>query len=271
MACAFRKADIRLVERLAIARMLKANPDLYRFSPNFVKFLMTYYPDWATDLSDKKIIKLSKLIPAGDNIYFHEEIGSFLWHEWFADKNSVTIDNFVSYLFPIIEAVIFKSGQHLKSNMGYGELFQELVIVVIKSMPKFDPMRIVAINKEGQPVYTRVYSYFNNKLFWAIITITTAHRADNPDMDELDYTRGVNDGEIPLAELGMALASLALDTFNPDHQKLYQCLHDHLQTSVGMFKVSNHLEYTLREATGLSKPIISEFINELREQLTWTH
>lgn len=257
----YNKLDVLEVERRAIANMLAVNPDLYAYSPEFIRYASRYYPEWSAE--DTKIVAVAQLC-SDTPIYFWEVVGHHLWSRWNSTRSQADSDAFVTYMFPVIEGVIFRSGQHLKSKLGFDELFQELVLVILAKMGKFDPNRVVSRDKAGTPTYARVFSYFNHILFWQLITVTTAHASKNPDMDVVDADHDSDVDVMPwvTTEFHLALQDLAKTAVEAPLRRIASCLDSLVNTDAGMVSLLAHPITTLRSKAGVDMSEITAFYAE---------
>jgi hypothetical protein len=249
----YNKSEVILVEQMAVRGLLAQNSDLYAYSPLFIKYITKYYPEWQTEKSDTKIIKVSQMCEDAP-IYYWEEVGAFLWNKWNQSRADTDRNNFLTYLFPIIDGVIFRSGQHLKSKMGYSELFQELCLVCMAKVPKYDPKR------------ARTYSYFNNALFWSLITITTKYKKDYPDFENIeDIDKTFDDDNYGLAEIGILLSNLVDDSLDDQDEILYSAIIELLKSDETIVGFLNNPIGVLQKITGMKKIEITDFFDRIRK------
>ena len=263
----YNKEEVALVEKIAIKKILAINPDLNAYPESFVQKALVYYPELTLEVPTKK--RRGKK----SNMYFLEPVGRYLWETWNADKSAENQNNFVTYLFTIIDGVIFKYGRH-KHGLSYGEVFQGAVIKLIQAMDKFYPKRQVGTDERGNPIYARVYTYFTMILNYGITTITMAHGGEKlrtSSYEALSRSLGqepdeCTDASIILQDLLLVLESLLQeDSDILDNQRLiYTELSDMLYSPEGLAKISNNLVYELRSRTKLKHKDIEEALVFLR-------
>jgi hypothetical protein len=264
----YSKEEVALVEKIAIKEILNLNPDLNAYSESFVQKALVYYPELTPEIPTKK--RRGKK----SNMYFLEPVGRYLWETWNADKSALNQNNFVTYLFTIIDGVIFKYGRH-KHGLSYGEVFQGAVIKLIQAMDKFDPKRQVGTDERGNPIYARVYTYFTMILNYGITTITMAHGGEKlktSSYEALSRSLGqepdeCSDASIILQDLLLVLESLLdEDSLLPTdfHRVVYTELSNMLYSPEGLAKISNNLVYELRSRTKLKHKEIEEALVFLR-------
>jgi len=262
----YRKEDVTEVEKVAIGEILQKNPNLLQYQEAFIQKALVYFPELTTTipLRSKKVKK--------SNMYFLEIVGRHLWEKWNADKTPDNQNNFVIYLFTIIDGVIFKYGRH-KHGLSYGEVFQGAVIKLVQAMDKFDPKRIVGTDDRGNPIYARVYTYFTMILNYGITTITMAHGGDkirNMSYDSIMRSHGVEDSATDASVIYQDFLIFLYsykDCWDliPLHQKILNKLYDMLSESNNLAGISNNLVYTLQTECGVKSKEVQEALTMLRE------
>ncbi len=264
----YNKQEVSEVEKKAMEEMLLLQPDLNKYSEVFITRATAYHPELLEQFEIKK--KRGKK----SNIYFIEAIGRYLWEKWNNDKTPENQNDFVTYLYTIIDGVIFKYGRH-KHGVSYGEIFQGAVIKLIQAMDKFDPKRIVGQDEKGRPIYARVYTYFTMILNYGITTITMAHGYEKIHNLSYDAMSRTVDGSQQL----ITDASLIF-------QEFLMFLHDYIETNVDLTQVdllilnklytllvtgqnlsgiSNNLIYTLQTECNVKAKEISFTLEKMRK------
>jgi hypothetical protein len=257
----YNKQDVADVEKKAIGEMVKIEPDLNKYSEVFITRATAFYPELLEGFELKK--KRGKK----SNLYFIESVGRYLWEKWNADKTPENQNDFVTYLYTIIDGVIFKYGRH-KHGISYGEIFQGAVIKLIQAMDKFDPQRVVGHDEKGRPVYARVYTYFTMILNYGITTITMAHGYDkihNMSYDAMG--RAVPGDKQSVSDAAMIFQEflIFLETYKEETEdlldidkKILNKLYDILNTGEDLHKIANNLIYTLQtECQVKSKEVLA--------------
>ena len=244
----YNKQDVSDVEKKAIGEMVKIDPDLNKYSEVFITRATAYYPELLEGFELKK--KRGKK----SNLYFIESVGRHLWEKWAANKSQENQNDFVTYLYTIIDGVIFKYGRH-KHGISYGEIFQGAIIKLIQAMDKFDPQRVVGHDEKGRPIYARVYTYFTMILNYGITTITMAHgyeKIHNMSYDAMDRAvpgdkQFVSDAAIIFQEFLIFLNTfLETEDLTELDLKILTKLKNLLETGEDLHKIANNLIYTLQ-------------------------
>ena len=263
----YNKQDVADVEKKAMGEMILVEPDLNKYSEVFITRATAYYPELLEGFELKK--KRGKK----SNIYFIEAVGRHLWEKWNANKIPENQNDFVTYLYTIIDGVIFKYGRH-KHGISYGEIFQGAVIKLIQAMDKFDPQRVVGHDEKGRPIYARVYTYFTMILNYGITTITMAHGYDkihNMSYDAMG--RAVEGDKQFVSDASMIFQEflIFLDAFREDEdlleidKKILNKLYSVLENGEDLHKIANNLIYTLQtECQVKSKEVLATMV-KMRE------
>ena len=256
----YNKQDVTDVEKKAIGEMVKIEPDLNKYSEVFITRATAYYPELLVGFELKK--KRGKK----SNLYFIESVGRHLWEKWNVDKTSENQNDFVTYLYTIIDGVIFKYGRH-KHGISYGEIFQGAIIKLIQAMDKFDPQRVVGHDDKGRPIYARVYTYFTMILNYGITTITMAHGYDkihNMSYDAMGRAvpgdkQSVTDASIIFQEFLIFLATFKeTEDLTEIDKKILNKLFNVLCLGDDLHKIANNLIYTLQtECEVKSKEVLA--------------
>jgi hypothetical protein len=256
----YNKQDVADVEKKAIGEMVKIEADLNKYSEVFIIRATTYYPELLEGFELKK--KRGKK----SNLYFIEAVGRHLWEKWNANKTPENQNDFVTYLYTIIDGVIFKYGRH-KHGISYGEIFQGAVIKLIQAMDKFDPQRVVGHDEKGRPIYARVYTYFTMILNYGITTITMAHGYDkihNMSYDAMGRAvpgdkQSVSDASIIFQEFLIFLATFkTTKDLTEIDCKILDRLYNILLGGEDLHKIANNLVYTLQtECEVKSKEVLT--------------
>ena len=256
----YNKLDVSEVEKKAIGEMVKIEPDLNKYSEVFITRATAYYPELLDGFELKK--KRGKK----SNLYFIESVGRHLWEKWSADKSSENQNDFVTYLYTIIDGVIFKYGRH-KHGISYGEIFQGAVIKLIQAMDKFDPQRVVGHDEKGRPIYARVYTYFTMILNYGITTITMAHGYDKIHNMSYDAMGRAVPGDKQLVSDAAIIFQeflIFLTTFIEEEElteldlKILNKLRDILEGGEDLHRIANNLIYTLQtECEVKSKEVLN--------------
>ena len=263
----YSKEDVAAIEKQAIKEVLEIDSNLELYPEAFVQKALIYFPELTPDLP------LKKRRGKKSNMYFLETVGRHLWEKWSADRSAENQNNFVCYLFTIIDGVIFKYGRH-KHGLSYGEVFQGAVIKLIQAMDKFDPKRVVGSDEKGRPIYARVYTYFTMILNYGITTITMAHGGEKlrtTSYEGLARSLGeepdeCSDASILLQDMFMVIESLLEITDITEHQRIvYEELQVMLSSPEGLAKVSSNLVYELRTRTKLKQREVEETLVQLRD------
>ena len=263
----YSKEDVADVEKKAMRELLAINKDLSLYSDAFVQKALVYFPELTLEVPSKK--RRGKK----SNLYFLEPVGRHLWEKWNVDRSAENQNDFVTYLFTIIDGVIFKYGRH-KHGLSYGEVFQGAVIKLIQAMDKFDPKRQVGTDERGNPIYARVYTYFTMILNYGITTITMAHGGDkirNVSYEAISRTHGVDD-KVTDASLIYQDFIMFLNSFRTYEDltntqsvvlnKLYTMLTE--DTNLG--GLSNNLIYTLQTECQVRAKDVLETLTYLRHE-----
>ena len=263
----YNKQDVADVEKKAMGEMILVEPDLNKYSEVFITRATAYYPELLEGFELKK--KRGKK----SNIYFIEAVGRHLWEKWNANKIPENQNDFVTYLYTIIDGVIFKYGRH-KHGISYGEIFQGAVIKLIQAMDKFDPQRVVGHDEKGRPIYARVYTYFTMILNYGITTITMAHGYDkihNMSYDAMG--RAVEGDKQFVSDAAMVFQDFLIflnafkeyeDLTEIDH-KVLNTLYNVLCNGQDLHKIANNLIYTLQtECQVKSKEVLATMV-KMRE------
>jgi len=263
----YNKQDVSDVEKKAMGEMILIEPDLNKYSEVFITRATAYYPELLEGFELKK--KRGKK----SNIYFIEAVGRHLWEKWNANKTPENQNDFVAYLYTIIDGVIFKYGRH-KHGISYGEIFQGAVIKLIQAMDKFDPQRVVGHDEKNRPIYARVYTYFTMILNYGITTITMAHGYDkihNMSYDAMG--RAVEGDKQFVSDAAMVFQEFLIflnafkdyeDLTEIDRKILYK-LYSILENGEDLHKIANNLIYTLQtECQVKSKEVLATMI-KMRE------
>jgi len=184
---AYQINDVIAVERQAIDELLALNPDLYSYNPTFIQYVMQHYhPEWQATLGDTKIIRVAPLFK-NEAVYYWEEVGSYLWSRWNTSKDDNDRNNLLTYIYPIIDGQIFRRSASKMWQISYPELFQELVLSMIRRIPKFDSSK--TMGKSQSPATT--FAYFNYATKMELITITTKYR--NKALEKFNATNWDDD------------------------------------------------------------------------------
>ena len=196
-----------------------------------------------------------------------------MWEKWNVNKIPENQNDFVTYLYTIIDGVIFKYGRH-KHGISYGEIFQGAVIKLIQAMDKFDPQRVVGHDEKGRPIYARVYTYFTMILNYGITTITMAHGYDkihNMSYDAMG--RAVEGDKQFVSDAAMVFQDFLIflnafkeyeDLTEIDH-KVLNTLYNVLCNGQDLHKIANNLIYTLQtECQVKSKEVLATMV-KMRE------
>lgn len=262
----YRKDDVLDVEKKAIKELLEIKSDLSSYSDAFIQKALIYFPELTEQVPAKK--RRGKK----SNQYFLEPVGRHLWEKWNKDKTAENQNDFVTYLFTIIDGVIFKYGRH-KHGLSYGEVFQGAVIKLIQAMDKFDPQRQVGTDDRGNPIYARVYTYFTMILNYGITTITMAHGGDkirNVSYEAISRVCGVEDqatdADIIFQEFLMFLESTIQDEDLPDNiRPVLLKLSELLGQPDRLGNLSNNLVYTLQTECGVKQKDVLEALVWLKD------
>ena len=263
----FSKEDVADVEKKAMRELLEINRDLAGYSDAFIQKALVYFPELALEMPAKK--KRGKK----SNMYFLEPVGRHLWEKWSADRSAENQNDFVTYLFTIIDGVIFKYGRH-KHGLSYGEVFQGAVIKLIQAMDKFDPKRQVGTDERGNPIYARVYTYFTMILNYGITTITMAHGGEkikNVSYEAISRTHGVDD-KITDASLIFQDFMMFLNSFRtyedltPTQSLVLNRLYEMLVGETNLGGLSNNLIYTLQTDCGVRAKDVLDAMQYLRRE-----
>jgi hypothetical protein len=262
----YNKQDVADVEKKAIGEMVKVEPDLNKYSEVFITRATAFYPELLEGFELKK--KRGKK----SNLYFIEAVGRHLWEKWNADKTPENQNDFVTYLYTIIDGVIFKYGRH-KHGISYGEIFQGAVIKLIQAMDKFDPQRIVGHDEKGRPIYARVYTYFTMILNYGITTITMAHGYDkihNMSYDAMGRAvpgdkQSVSDAAMIFQEFLIFLATYKETEDLTEIDKLIlNKLYEILEGGDDLHKIANNLIYTLQIDCGVKAKEVLATMTKMR-------
>jgi hypothetical protein len=263
----YNKQDVVDVEKKAIREMLAVNSDLNSYPEVFINRATGYFPELLEGFELKK--KRGKK----STIYFIESVGRHLWEKWNANKSAENQNDFVSYLYTIIDGVIFKYGRH-KHGISYGEIFQGAVIKLIQAMDKFDPQRVVGHDEKGRPIYARVYTYFTMILNYGITTITMAHGYDkihNMSYDAMGRSvesdkQSVSDASMIFQEFLIFLESYKEneDLTELDKKVLYR-LYELLITGEDLHRVANNIIYTLQTECQVKSKEVLLTMTKMRE------
>ena len=261
----YSKEDVAYVEKKAISELLAVNPDLSGYSEAFIQKALIYCPDLALELP------LKKRRGKKSNLYFLEPVGRHLWEKWNVDRSAENQNDFVTYLFTIIDGVIFKYGRH-KHGLSYGEVFQGAVIKLIQAMDKFDPKRQVGTDERGNPIYARVYTYFTMILNYGITTITMAHGGDkirNVSYEAISRIHGIDD-KVTDASLVYQDFFIFLQAYK-DYEELtvtqkliLNKLYNMLNEEQNLGGISNNLVYTLQTECQVRAKEVLEALQLLR-------
>lgn len=276
----YKKEDVAEVEKKAIAEILLKNPNLSTYPDPFIQKALTYFPEQFQDFSRKT--KRGKK----SNIYFLETVGRHLWEKWNNDKSDENQNNFILYLCPIIDGVIFKYGRH-KHGLSYGEVFQGAIVKLIQSMPSFDPKRPVKkkigedetglpiyveeTDDNGNPIYARVYTYFTMSLNFGITTMTMSHGKEKNhtiSYDDIMGSYGVEDSatDAPMIyqEFLIYLNSYReLDHLTKIDKKILNSLYELLTTTNNFAGISNNIVYTLQTECKVTAKEVNETLAKL--------
>lgn len=253
------KQDVANVEKKAIGEMVLIEPDLNKYSEVFIVRATAFYPELLEGFELKK--KRGKK----SNLYFIESVGRHLWEKWNTNKTQENQNDFVTYLYTIIDGVIFKYGRH-KHGISYGEIFQGAIIKLIQAMDKFDPQRIVGHDEKGRPIYARVYTYFTMILNYGITTITMAHGYDkihNMSYDQMGRAvagdkQFVSDAAMIFQEFLIFLSAFKdTEDLTEIDKKILNHLYTTLEGGEDLHRIANNLIYTLQtECEIKSKEVI---------------
>lgn len=259
----YNKQDVSDVEKKAMGEMILVEPDLNKYSEVFITRATVYYPHLLEGFELKK--KRGKK----SNIYFIEAVGRHLWEKWNANKTPENQNDFVTYLYTIIDGVIFKYGRH-KHGISYGEIFQGAIIKLIQAMDKFDPQRVVGHDEKGRPIYARVYTYFTMILNYGITTITMAHGYDkihNMSYDAMGRAvpgdkQSVSDASMIFQEFLIFLSTYKeSEDLTPIDKKILDKLSTILEAGEDLHKIANNLIYTLQtECEVKSKEVLATMV-----------
>lgn len=263
----YNKQDVSDVEKKAMGEMVKIEPDLNKYSEVFITRATAYYPELLENFELKK--KRGKK----SNLYFIESVGRHLWEKWNIDKTAQNQNDFVTYLYTIIDGVIFKYGRH-KHGISYGEIFQGAVIKLIQAMDKFDPQRVVGHDEKNRPIYARVYTYFTMILNYGITTITMAHgyeKIHNMSYDAMSRAvegdkQFVSDASLIYQDFLIFLESYKeTPDLSETDIKVLNKLYDILLSGEDLHKIANNLIYTLQtECQVKAKEVLATMI-KMRE------
>lgn len=262
----YNKQDVADVEKKAIGEMVKVEPDLNKYSEVFITRATAFYPELLEGFELKK--KRGKK----SNLYFIEAVGRHLWEKWNADKTPENQNDFVTYLYTIIDGVIFKYGRH-KHGISYGEIFQGAVIKLIQAMDKFDPQRIVGHDEKGRPIYARVYTYFTMILNYGITTITMAHGYDkihNMSYDAMGRAvpgdkQSVSDAAMIFQEFLIFLATYKeTEDLTELDKVILNKLYEILEGGDDLHKIANNLIYTLQIDCGVKAKEVLATMTKMR-------
>lgn len=265
----YSKESVADVEKQAIKELLELDPVLSNYPDAFVQKALVYFPERTPEIPVKK--RRGKK----SNQYFLEPVGKYLWEKWNNDKSEINQNNFVTYLFTIIDGVIFKYGRH-KHGLSYGEVFQGAVIKLIQAMDKFDPKRKVGEDDRGNPIYARVYTYFTMILNYGITTITMAHGGDklrNVSYESISRVHGADDR---ISDAGLIYQEFLIflnsykdyDDLQDTHKLILSMLYSML-TDPGQSEhlggISNNIIYTLQTTCGVRAKDVQEALIGLRQ------
>jgi hypothetical protein len=263
----YNKQDVADVEKKAIGEMVLIEPDLNKYSEVFITRATAFYPELFV------VFELKKKRGKKSNLYFIEAVGRHLWEKWNADKSPENQNDFVTYLYTIIDGVIFKYGRH-KHGISYGEIFQGAVIKLIQAMDKFDPQRVVGHDEKGRPIYARVYTYFTMILNYGITTITMAHGYDkihNMSYDAMGRAvpgdkQSVSDAAMIFQEFLIFLATYKEETEDllDIDKKILDKLFDILNAGEDLHKIANNLIYTLQTECGVKSKEVLATMGKMR-------
>lgn len=262
----YNKQDVADVEKKAIGEMVKVEPDLNKYSEVFITRATAFYPELLEGFELKK--KRGKK----SNLYFIEAVGRHLWEKWNADKTPENQNDFVTYLYTIIDGVIFKYGRH-KHGISYGEIFQGAVIKLIQAMDKFDPQRVVGHDEKGRPIYARVYTYFTMILNYGITTITMAHGYDkihNMSYDAMGRAvpgdkQSVSDAAMIFQEFLIFLATYKeTEDLTELDKVILNKLYEILEGGDDLHKIANNLIYTLQIDCGVKAKEVLATMTKMR-------
>lgn len=262
----YSKEDVADVEKRAMRELLDINRDLSGYSDAFVQKALVYFPELTLEVPVKK--RRGKK----SNMYFLEPVGRHLWEKWNTNKTAENQNDFVTYLFTIIDGVIFKYGRH-KHGLSYGEVFQGAVIKLIQAMDKFDPKRQVGTDERGNPIYARVYTYFTMILNYGITTITMAHGGDkirNVSYEAISRVHGVEDkatdASLIYQDFLMFLNSFKdYEDLTPTQSLVINKLHVMLTGDTNLGGLSNNLIYTLQTECQVRAKDVLEALQVLRQ------
>ncbi len=263
----YNKQDVSDVEKKAMGEMVLIEPDLNKYSEVFITRATAYYPELLEGFELKK--KRGKK----SNLYFIEAVGRHLWEKWNVDRSAENQNDFVTYLYTIIDGVIFKYGRH-KHGISYGEIFQGAVIKLIQAMDKFDPQRVVGHDEKGRPIYARVYTYFTMILNYGITTITMAHGYDkihNMSYDAMGRAvpgdkQSVTDASLVFQDFLIFLNTYKLDEdLTEIDKKILDKLYYVLTEGQDLHKIVNNLIYTLQNECGVKSKEVSATMVKMRE------
>lgn len=207
----YQKAEVEYLEKRTMEKMLKKCPD-GPYSDTFLMKAYVLFPERYPELANKK--KRGKK----SSNYFIEDVGKYLWLEWYKNQTAENRNDFLTYCYPLIDGVIFKYQRH-KHGLAYEEIFQGAILKIINAMDKFDAARIVGTDESGKPIYARIYTYFTMVLNYGITTITMAHGAEkitNISFENVSRLFGneafaVTDASVIFQEFLMLLESLSTD------------------------------------------------------------
>ena len=263
----YNKQDVTAVEKKAIGEMVLIESDLNKYSEVFITRATAYYPELLEGFELKK--KRGKK----SNLYFIESVGRHLWEKWNTDKTAENQNDFVTYLYTIIDGVIFKYGRH-KHGISYGEIFQGAVIKLIQAMDKFDPQRIVGHDEKGRPIFARVYTYFTMILNYGICTITMSHgfeKIHNMSYDAMGKAVECDKQFVSDASLVFQEFTMFLDRYkdNIDHTDTEKLVLNKLSTLLlegqDLHRLANNLIYTLQiECLVKAKEVVA-IMTKMRE------
>ena len=206
-----------------------------------------------------------------NSFVFYEPAGQVLWQTWQTDPNEENQNTFVSYMMPMIKALIYSSPHlypnHQLTKAIYEVVFNELIITTILLMPKYDPCR------------GSMHGFFSFKLWRDLWThcdrLKRFHDVSNSKIDVADLTpvenTEMNDLIMLLTDL-LEHAKLEFFELITFEHLLAILLSDH--TSIidlkqkDVNKQHKHIISIINKSCGLQKTLIKQALDKLWQYYT---
>lgn len=203
--------------------------------------------------------------PPKHELYFVEEVGLNLWKRWNLTRTQSDQDRFVTYLCPLVLAVVLK--QYSRQKIAdFQDLYQAGIVRVLTSLERYNPELVVKTNKDGSVEYSKVFNYFSLVIGFAVTSCMIEHTdlCRTTEQAEDNITDTYSDAAVVLSDLRMHIQGLLRGILAENHRICYEALLCMMDGPEWHFRLSNHLSLTLREMTGLKQREINEALYWLR-------